>query len=885
MRARITAVFLFVSPILCVGQNQRLPSQASALLKQADRMTAQGDRYRAAPLYTQAESLFRSQQDARGEIQARLGRLRSSTDHGDYKSIKDAAQAELRKPVVQNDAELKIKALALVGLVDLNVDTVAAGEDFSQLLAVAAEAHNLKWQNRARGELAILAGINGNVAEAGMGLFKAIATSQKIEDWEGAFYFTLWLANGMSVNGMADGALKQLDKADALAKKSGFEEAPLALTIAHIRAIANLNDEDRQKHSEEAERLYSRALRLAKEDAVPGAEIELLTQHGKLAFAAGNRPEAEQSFSNAIQVARKSALRSLEVESVLNLADLFLSANEPERAKRLLDRSISAAHATPDRLELPRFLGVQADTAAALHQVRKADRLYERATTDLEGLLVNAPSSRVKASMLATYSHIYVAHFRLAFEQLHDLARAFRIIESARGRVLLDSLLYSRTSSASSRSSPHVARITTLQSALLHEHLTQTEAHRLLANLDAAYDQLGAQQPEQNRQEVSVLRGSPVPLSAFSRSLDLGTVFVEYVLDRDASFAFEVSASGEAQVHRLPSRSHLEKLVASYVSDLKAKKDSAEKSATLFSELLKPFLRSDCKAIILVPDGALHLLPFQSLQDDRKRFLVSQVSTSFAPSATVLSAIRNTNHKPAQNLFLGIAYSSMNTEDAISTRDLADLRGADIKPLKYSAEEVMQATKALGNQSSILVGEHASESDLKHQNLSEFRVIHMAAHAFGDQVQPDRAGMVLYPGAKTEDGLWQAREIRATKLRADLIVLSACGTGIGRLVGEEGIMNLARAFLAAGARSVVASQWDIDDRSTATLMENYYQQLATGKTVQEALRLAQLTFLQNYGTKASPYYWAGFSVYGDGRRTISETSTQTQQKTARTDLR
>ena len=163
---------------------------------------------------------------------------------------------------------------------------------------------------------------------------------------------------------------------------------------------------------------------------------------------------------------------------------------------------------------------------------------------------------------------------------------------------------------------------------------------------------------------------------------------------------------------------------------------------------------------------------------------------------------------------------------------LADLRGADIKPLQFSSEEVTQAETALGAQGVLLEGGHASESDLKHQNLNGFRVIHLAAHAFGDQLEPDRAGIVLYPGAKTEDGLWQAREIRGTRLRADVVVLSACETGTGRLEGEEGIMNLARAFLAAGAKSVVASQWDIDDRSTATLMESYYRQLATGKTVQ-----------------------------------------------------
>ncbi len=876
MQSTLAIFFVLFSPILtCAAQNQEAPSRANTLLKQADRMMAEGDRYRAAPLYTQAESLFRSEQNGRGETEAQLGKLRASTDQGDYQSLREKARTLLQNPIVQNDADLKIKALALVGIVDLNIDTAAAGEDFSELLSVATAVHDLKWQNRARGELAILAGSNGNVAEAGRGLFRAIASAQKIGDVEGAFYFTLWLANGMSINGMADGALKQLEKADQLAKESRFEATPLALTIAHIRAIVNLPEEERRRHLDEAERSYSEAFRFAQRDAVPGAEIELLTQHGQLALAAGNGAEAGKSFYSAVAVARKSTLPGLEVESAMALAEFLLSTNEPEKARRILDRSTNAAHATPDRWELPRYLGIQADTAAALRQTKKADQLYERAKTDLEGLLVNAPSSRVKASMLAAFGHIYVAHFRLALEQLHDKARAFEIIESARGRVLLDSLRYSRTFIASSNSSGPISKITALQRTLLQKHLTNAKARQLLADLDAAYDQMGAQASERNRQEIMVLRGSPVPLSSFSQSLDPGTVFVEYILDRDASFAFEISAAGEAEVHRLPPRAQIEKLVSSYLVDLKAKRDSPEKAGMLFAELLQPVLHRDCKSIILVPDGALHLLPFQSLQDARKTYLVEQVSTSFAPSATVLSAIQKTDQASAPDMFLGLAYSSTDAGDTSSTRGLGELRGADIKPLQFSSEEVTQAETALGHQGVLLKGGHASEADLKHQNLYEFRVIHMAAHAFGDELEPDRAGIVLYPGAKTEDGLWQAREIRKTRLRADVVVLSACETGTGRLEGEEGIMNLARAFLAAGAKSVVASQWDIDDRSTATLMESYYRQLATGKTVQEALRLAQIEFIQNYGAKASPYYWAGFSVYGDGRRTVSATSTQT----------
>ncbi len=148
--------------------------------------------------------------------------------------------------------------------------------------------------------------------------------------------------------------------------------------------------------------------------------------------------------------------------------------------------------------------------------------------------------------------------------------------------------------------------------------------------------------------------------------------------------------------------------------------------------------------------------------------------------------------------------------------------------------------------------------------IADFKIIHLAVHGVSDTTEPDRAALVLAPGNGSEDGVWQSREITRFRLNADVVVLSACETGSGRLQGQEGVMNLARAFLIAGSRSVVASLWAVDDRSTATLMESFYQHLKTGITVNEALRQAQLDFIKDYGDKAKPNMWAGFEVIGNG---------------------
>jgi CHAT domain-containing protein len=184
-----------------------------------------------------------------------------------------------------------------------------------------------------------------------------------------------------------------------------------------------------------------------------------------------------------------------------------------------------------------------------------------------------------------------------------------------------------------------------------------------------------------------------------------------------------------------------------------------------------------------------------------------------------------------------------------------------------------------------LDGERASEAALKAQPLRDFRVIHIAAHGVSSEAEPDRAALVLAAGGNSEDGLWQAREIRQSRLNADVVVLSACETGTGRLAGQEGIMNLARAFLAAGAKSVVASLWAVEDRATATLMESFYGHLAAGLQVREALRQAQLDFIRDYGDKAQPYYWAGFEVIGDGTRRINFKTEKPDERGTRANLR
>ncbi len=284
--------------------------------------------------------------------------------------------------------------------------------------------------------------------------------------------------------------------------------------------------------------------------------------------------------------------------------------------------------------------------------------------------------------------------------------------------------------------------------------------------------------------------------------------------------------------------------------------------------------------MVIVPDGELHLLPFDSLQDARGHFVLHSQTVTYSPSGSAIYFLSQARPARRPSLaFLGIgdvAYDQLTASSATSNqssgspergnaRGLYDLQGAKFPRLPGTRQEVVNSGRLFGKTSRVLLDEQATEAAFKSQPLSEFAVLHLAAHGVSDNKFPDRAALVLGPDpASQEDGLLQAREISTLTLNADLTTLTACDTGVGRLQGQEGIANLVRAFLLAGSATVVASLWSADDTFTAALVKQFYENLKKGQDKGLALRQAKIDLLKKYGDQALPYYWAGFVMVGEG---------------------
>ena len=190
--------------------------------------------------------------------------------------------------------------------------------------------------------------------------------------------------------------------------------------------------------------------------------------------------------------------------------------------------------------------------------------------------------------------------------------------------------------------------------------------------------------------------------------------------------------------------------------------------------------------------------------------------------------------------------------------------------LPSSTEEIAAAAKTLRSpQTKVLTGKRATESAFKQADLESFGVIHLAVHGFADQTNPERAALVLLSDpAEGEDGFLYSSEVAQLRLSAPLVVLSACDSAVGPLQGQEGIANLSRAFLLAGAKSVVSTVWPTDDASSSLLMRHFYAHLANRRGPEEALTAAKRDVLRRYGVRAMPYHWAGFVIEGGGPRTV-----------------
>jgi CHAT domain-containing protein len=858
----VFAGFIFWHPPIPARPRHPNSNNPHQLLNEAEYLFWLNNPIEARPLYARAEQLFEAEGDGRNAFYARISQIPAEMESRNLADLSDYLAKELRRPGIDKDPYLRLRLLVVKGEVDLNLDGLSSRPVWQEVESLASSLGEKQLASRASGELGILAYLAGNGSEAKWRVGKALVYARIFNDVGAQIRYLSMIGQGYADVGRSEEALKYLDPALEKAARNPDAGFPRLATIGKISALTTAG------RYTEARALLDRAMAFAKAKALTGYEVDVLAQYGVIAAKSGDTNGAIRFYEQAAELASRIHFLRATAEVESKLAELYEKLGNLNRAEACAEASAVAQRALGETYAVPHHLAIQANLLAEMGKLREAELLFAKAADVTEAMLLNAQSATARRTVIAAMSEVYVGYFSLAADRLKNLEKAFQIIEEARGRIAADArrIHVHESGSAALRPSPGELRIASLNSRLLDANDPAERARIMDAIFQAEQDLTPDHEPP--------VRGEPVPLRALQRDLGPDEVLLEYVLTEPQSYCLVITRS-EATLAKLVGAQEIRKLVVDYRNSISQRDVHHKQSGRLASALLTPIAQyTTSREVVVVPDGVLNLIPFEALWSESEGYGLTHHSFTVVPSGTVLHLLRNDQAKPTPIAFLGVSASDAGTSKKKSGlgifRELLDMKRSDLAALPSTETEVKSIAKLIGTSSTLLMRDQATEAAFKSEPLREMRVIHLAVHGLADSAFPDRSALVFSAGGRSgEDGLLQAREIRKLPINAELVTLSACDAGIGRIEGEEGVSSLVAAFLNAGARTVVASLWPAEDTYTKGLMEAFYRHLAQGETKKEALRQAKMDMLREFGDAVPPLYWAGFVLVGDGNGKIA----------------
>jgi CHAT domain-containing protein len=504
----------------------------------------------------------------------------------------------------------------------------------------------------------------------------------------------------------------------------------------------------------------------------------------------------------------------------------------------------------------------------------------ERAIAIVERLRQTIPEAGMRATFMTNRVGPYETLVEATIASSHapddePVRAALHAAERARSRALADLLAEARARASDPRlqavRAQEVAFGQRFSSAGKRAAAAPDDAARVAAlaelkDLETEYEAMVLKIRRENAGYAALAYPRALDAAEIARLLAPDEALIEFLVTDKRGYGWIVRQNSilgytiPGQIELAPQMRFLQALVAA--NDEPALR---QLGAQLYDRLIKPAepaLRG-VRRLVIVPDGALQRMPFALLRSG-DRWLIERYVLALAPSATVLDRIRQAPIGRAERPLLGLAAP----DAAPGHAALFDMAQRDFGTLTHASREVRAAASAVGARTSRTHdGPAATEETLKSGDANAYRIVHFAAHAVVDEIVPRRSAVLLSPSG-SDDGLLQISEIANLSLSADLVVLAACRSNVGRLVRGEGLLSLSRAFMHAGARAIVATSWKVGDRETAWLMREFYRGLAGGLAPDEALQRAQRRAIAAGGRNTSPGSWGAFLIIGDARAPI-----------------
>jgi CHAT domain-containing protein len=651
------------------------------------------------------------------------------------------------------------------------------------------------------------------------------------------------------------GNLKEAERLynEAIAVPGWQKESPIA-RAGVARALAELYaDQNKVDESIESDK---KALAIYTEAAPGSLDLAATAEHlGESEQVKGDWNAAEQYFQQALDIRARLLPDTSDVaESLRGMALVALHAGDRERAISLLSQAIDALEAQSSRL---------------------------------------GGSDLVKAGFRAGFSQYY----RELADMLLSVNRneaAFRLTERYRARTLLDQLalrsipLSGAPQELTSQLRDNADEYDKVQAQILRQspNLTSAQSEKLRGRLLELTSSRAKTIEDIRRQSpgFAQLRFPPaLTTKEVQAALDPGTSLISFLVERQKTYIFLIQPQETQPALSVFSASIGEADLRAKIQDFRsaiqgtgprAQAQLKQKARELYELLLRPAdaLLAQSKRIIILPDGPLYVLPFPALLR-KDQYLIEWKPISTTLSATLFAQLKKQRKPPeAYQVSLAAFGDAIYKPEAKAAPQQAPrdrhLRsgGGDLGPLKYSKPEVESIAHLFPNSSRLYEGAEATEEHAK--NLStNIRFIHFSVHGLFNEDQPLDSSLAfsspVEPQPSKDNGLLQAWELyQGPHWDADLVVLSACDSGLGKELAGEGLIGLTRAVHYAGARSVISSLWKVDDQRSEELMVELYKNLSKGASKDEALRAAQLSLLRTRAG-AAPYNWAAFSLQGD----------------------
>jgi CHAT domain-containing protein len=612
----------------------------------------------------------------------------------------------------------------------------------------------------------------------------------------------------------------------------------------------------------------------------------------------------------------------MEASTLSNIGVAYSQLGEKQKALEYYSQSLPLRRATGDRAGEALTLYSMAYVKRDQNNLTEALNDHESSIEIIENLRTKIASPELRSSYFATVQDYYEFYIDLLM-QLHKInpksgydTTALEASERSRGRSLLE-LLQESNANIREGISPDLLQ----QEKSLQQQLDAIEKQRIetisspnpnptkIAEIDKQrlalleqYQQIQAQIRTASPRYAALTQPQPLTLPEIQKQiLDENTILLQYSLGKDRSYLWVVTSTGLTS-YELPKRADIETTAVAFRTAVTSPSQRdipqkvAEVSANLGKLILQPAasqLRN--KRLLIVPDGVLHYTPFSALTlpptvgQNTNVPLIAEHEIITLPSASSLAILRQNygDRKPPRQTLAILADPVFSPDDerikGKITRETTEkleannlglnrsLRASGIewppKRLPFTRRESQTISSLFPSASSSQkIDFDASRTTATDGSLANYQIVHFATHGIANNKNPELSGIVMSmvdDKGNLVNGFLRLTDIFNLKLAANLVVLSACQSGMGQNVKGEGMVGLTRGFMYAGAQRVAVSLWSVDDEGTSVLMQKFYQKMLQQKlTPAAALRTAQLEMMQQEKWK-SPYYWAAFTLQGE----------------------